>query len=651
MGMSRQVLRQFCCDGPALTPARMRLFVLVFAVLALWLGQVTPAAAQAPVGQVGARFADATQSEASLMPLASFVRDATESLTALDALALVRDGKAASVQQDVFSPGYSMAAYWFVVSLENSGIEPLKRLLVINPTWMDHLQITLIDSNGNTQQFTGGDSVPFSQRAEEFRRPNFSLMVPSGSSTLVVRAATRDPFYIGMELMDQKSFEQLAAFEALYFGLLYGGLLSLLLFNLVLFLNAREKTYLMYCFWLTAFLTAHTSYNGHVFRWLLPEFPELQNWEISVSVYAYCFFGFVFALTFLELKTKLPNVYAWTMRLLFLMGLTFFVSMLGGYRAHVISAVAWIFIFSLSAFTLGLLSLRRRNNAAFIYLSASTAGLLGSSISSLTVMSVLPYTELTFRAVDIGILIDAIMLSLALSARIGEARRLERLRRFFSPAVAEKLLSATSEELYQPRQREVVVVFLDLRGYTAFTEKYGAEEVMRILGEFHAAMGKLITVHEATLERFAGDGMMIFFNDPVEIPDPASRAVTMAVQMQDDFLRLNEVWAQRGYSLAMGIGVAQGIATIGAIGFEGRRDYAAIGNVTNLAARLCAEAKPGQILVSNVVADQIEESVPVQSIGLLTLKGFSEPVACYEIAQRPQSKRIEAIALAVSVPT
>ena len=211
------------------------------------------------------------------------------------------------------------------------------------------------------------------------------------------------------------------------------------------------------------------------------------------------------------------------------------------------------------------------------------------------------------------------------------AGELERLRRFFSPAVADQLLSVSSDELYRPHHREIVVLFLDLRGYTAFTQKHGADEVMRILGEFHAAMGELISTYDATLERFAGDGIMIFFNDPLEIPDPAAKATSMALQMQDHFNDLNKIWEQRGYSLALGIGIAQGVATIGAIGFEGRRDYAAIGSVTNLAARLCGEARGGQILVSIVVAGNIGKAARVQPVGDLVLKGFPEPVKCFEI--------------------
>jgi len=205
------------------------------------------------------------------------------------------------------------------------------------------------------------------------------------------------------------------------------------------------------------------------------------------------------------------------------------------------------------------------------------------------------------------------------------------LRRFFSPAVADMLIGGEDEDVLRARRREIVVVFLDLRGYTEFTEKHGADEVMRVLGEFHAEMGKLIIAHGGTLERFTGDGMMIFFNDPIEIERPAVEAVSMSIEMQSSVAKLQEVWKQRGYSLDMGIGIAQGVATIGAIGFEGRRDYGAIGGVTNLSARLCGKAAGGQILVTDVVAKSSEPEHQFRSIGELAFKGFAKPLDTFEV--------------------
>ncbi|HWN42877.1 MAG TPA: response regulator, partial [Thermoanaerobaculia bacterium] len=190
--------------------------------------------------------------------------------------------------------------------------------------------------------------------------------------------------------------------------------------------------------------------------------------------------------------------------------------------------------------------------------------------------------------------------------QVTQLERLGRLKRFFSPQLAELIVAGGADDPLKTHRREVTVVFLDLRGFTAFAETAEPEEIMELLREYHAEMGRLVLAHEGTLERFTGDGMMVFFNDPVEVPDPADRAVRMAVAMRDVVGGLSARWRKRGWDLGLGVGIAQGYATIGAIGFEGRWDYGAIGNVTNLAARLCGEAAAGQILISAKVAGAAE---------------------------------------------
>jgi len=216
-------------------------------------------------------------------------------------------------------------------------------------------------------------------------------------------------------------------------------------------------------------------------------------------------------------------------------------------------------------------------------------------------------------------------------AQVTQLDRLARLKRFFSPQLAELIVDGGAGDPLQTHRREVAVVFLDLRGFTAFAETAEPEEVMGVLREYHAAMGALILAHEGTLERFAGDGMMVFFNDPVPVPDAAERAVRMALAMRDQIGELGARWRKRGHELDVGIGIAQGFATIGAIGFEGRLDYGAVGTVTNLAARLCGEAKPGQILVSQRVVGAVEALARVEAVGELALKGFSRPVPAFNV--------------------
>jgi adenylate cyclase len=218
-------------------------------------------------------------------------------------------------------------------------------------------------------------------------------------------------------------------------------------------------------------------------------------------------------------------------------------------------------------------------------------------------------------------------------AQVGQVDRLSRLKRFFSPQLAELIVDGSAGDPLQTHRREVTVVFLDLRGFTAFAETAEPEEVMGVLREYHAAMGALILAHEGTLERFSGDGMMVFFNDPVPIPNAPERAVQMAVAMRDQAGELGARWRKRGHDLDVGIGIAQGFATIGAIGFEGRLDYGAIGTVTNLAARLCGEAKTGQILVSRRLLGAVEALAEAEPVGELPLKGFAKPVPAFNVVR------------------
>ena len=215
--------------------------------------------------------------------------------------------------------------------------------------------------------------------------------------------------------------------------------------------------------------------------------------------------------------------------------------------------------------------------------------------------------------------------------QLAELERVGRLKRFLSPQLAELIISSEDEGLLESHRNEIAVVFCDLRGFTAFSATGEPEEVMGVLREYHSAMGSLIFRFEGTLERFTGDGLMVFFNDPLPCPDPAAQAVRMAVEMREFVGELGENWRKRGYQLDFGVGIAQGYATLGKIGFEGRFDYAAIGTVTNLASRLCDKARAGQILISQRVYSAVEELVDVESLGAFDLKGLHRIINAYNV--------------------
>src|SRR5436853_4102557 len=214
--------------------------------------------------------------------------------------------------------------------------------------------------------------------------------------------------------------------------------------------------------------------------------------------------------------------------------------------------------------------------------------------------------------------------------QVAQLERLSRLKRFFSRPVAEAII-AGGEELLEPHRREITAVFLDLRGFTAFTDRADPDEVMELLRAYHATLGRTVDDYGGTLEHFAGDGIMIFFSDPLPIDRPAERAVRMAVALQDAFTPISQAWAKIGHDVGLGVGIAQGEATLGVIGFEDRWEYAAIGNVPNLAARLCGHAHAGEIVLDAQTEQEVKHIADTEPVGPLALRGFQQPIAAFRL--------------------
>jgi class 3 adenylate cyclase len=215
--------------------------------------------------------------------------------------------------------------------------------------------------------------------------------------------------------------------------------------------------------------------------------------------------------------------------------------------------------------------------------------------------------------------------------QVGEIERVGRLRRFLPPQVADLIVASGSEKQLESHRREITALFCDLRGFTGFSESADPEDVMALLREYHAGIGDSIIKYSGTLERYAGDGVMVVFNDPVPVENPALQAVLMALEMRDAIGAMTGRWRRLGHDIGFGIGIAHGFATLGTIGFEGRFDYAAIGTVSNVASRLCDEAKPGQILISPRVLMAVENAVTIEPVGEFALKGIRRPLAAYNV--------------------
>jgi class 3 adenylate cyclase len=215
--------------------------------------------------------------------------------------------------------------------------------------------------------------------------------------------------------------------------------------------------------------------------------------------------------------------------------------------------------------------------------------------------------------------------------QVGEIERMGRLRRFLPPQVADLIVASGTERQLESHRREITALFCDLRGFTGFSESSDPEDVMALLRDYHAAIGEIIIKYSGTLERYAGDGVMVVFNDPVPVDNPALQAVLMALEMRGAIGALTEKWRRLGHDIGFGIGIAHGFATLGTIGFEGRFDYAAIGTVSNVASRLCDEAKPGQILISPRVLMAVEDAITIEPVGEFALKGIRRPLAAFNV--------------------
>jgi adenylate cyclase len=215
--------------------------------------------------------------------------------------------------------------------------------------------------------------------------------------------------------------------------------------------------------------------------------------------------------------------------------------------------------------------------------------------------------------------------------QVSEIERMGRLRRFLPPQVADLIVASGTEKQLESHRREITALFCDLRGFTGFSESSDPEDVIALLREYHAAIGEIINKYGGTLERYAGDGVMVVFNDPIPVDNPALQAVLMAIDMRTAIGTLIEKWRKLGHDIGFGIGIAHGFATLGTIGFEGRFDYAAIGTVSNVASRLCDEAKPGQILISPRVLMAVDKDITVEPVGDFALKGIRRPLTAYNV--------------------
>ncbi len=416
-------------------------------------------------------------------------------------------------------------------------------------------------------------------------------------------------------------------------GLFFGVLFFLIVYNLGLFAIVREPSFLYYVVMEVGFAATWATISGLPVEYGFPAHPEWETHFLWVGAAIAGFGGMQFLRYYLDAPRAFPKMNRLLKGFAFLnlvLSLLTFLPIQGDFLQKAMLAGAPIGAVGLVTVTA--VALRDRHPAAMSLLVAMACLGIGATLFAVTAIGWLPINNVTIHGGQIGSVLAGIVLSIGLGVRLQDERtRLARLKRFLSPKVSELIAAGELDDPLATRRREVTIVFVDLRGFTAFSETAEPEDVMSVLREYHAEIGRLVGKYEGTIEHFAGDGVMIIFNDPAPLPDPALAAVGMAVELRDNVARLSESWERLGHSVACGLGIAQGYATIGTIGFTGRQDYGVIGAVCNLSARLCAQAAGGQVIVSQRVLARVEDKVVAERVGDLVLKGIHAPVPAFNI--------------------
>jgi len=404
----------------------------------------------------------------NVIPHACYMKDAEK---ALDFNAFEKMEKRAVCGLDGGAAGFnfSSSAYWFYFDVNNSETGVLKRLLAFEPTWLDQIDVEVTSPSGAKQYYRGGDRYPFSDRTFKHPRTIFEIDLQPGISTVTVRVETRDPFVVVMELWEERAFYEYDDGFSKYIGFFYGILIAMAVYNLFLYIAIRDRMYAFYVGYLFFFLLMNFTYSGYAFPSFWPEYPELGNWAHSIAIYLYTLSGLAFAMVFLSTKAKLPRVHRALLIYVGIVGAVFLLSSLtGGYAHNVATSILFVVLFSVIAFALGIISWLRGNRTARFYILATTTGLFGAMITAFTVSSILPYSFYTYRAVDLGMILDAMLLSLALADRYKVLER-ERDRLQFQEekhkellkqkeAFAKELEGRVQEELEKNRKQEGIML-------------------------------------------------------------------------------------------------------------------------------------------------------------------------------------------------
>jgi class 3 adenylate cyclase len=577
------------------------------------------------------------------------LRDETTHLTLDDVRLPAQAARFVRSDRDWPSAGATTAAYWYRLRLlAPSASADAEYVLELSYPQLDEVDVYLLQPDGSRREFISGDKrhTPPGQLAA----PWFAFPVRLSATVatdVYLRIRTSGRHDVSLTLSSAAAFQEHATAAALWDGLFFGVLLVMILYNAIIALWTRDSAYRYYVAYLALVTIAVFIAGGYARQHgndLADNAPALINASFPYLWNAGLLFALLFARDFLQTRVQAPRLHR-AITLLIAAGIL--AMAVQPWQAHATQArVGYVYAALSSSLLLTVaaaLSLRGVRSARF-YLLSWIVLLSSLVLNVLDAFGAIALAAFGTHAVKAGIALDITILSLALADKINTERReklaarelalehserVGRLRQFLPERVAD-LVGGGDQSLLAPKRREVTVLVMDLRGFTPFAEAAAPDAVMAVLREFYDAMGRIVDRNAGTVEHFAGDSMLVFFNAPLETPAPGRKAVETALEMRAAFAALREAWRGRGHELGMGVGIASGEATIGAIGFAGRSQYAAIGAVTNLASRLCGIAQHDEILTTPSV---LAAAGPVRSedAGERPVKGFSKPVTVVRV--------------------
>jgi class 3 adenylate cyclase len=550
-----------------------------------------------------------------------------------------RSAEFATGADETFSFGYSGLAYWYRVTLANPGGSSNRDWVIeLGRPVLDYVDLHVTRPDGTTLAYLTGDRRQAPPGQLPYRTFAFPLAIAPGETVTVhVRAQTAGAHSFQLAVRTPVEFQSHVAADTFIQAAVLSALLVIALYNAIIGLRLRDRTYLCYVALLFSVVAAGVSFNGYARQFVNPLFDAAPAIVSTSAVYLQALtnvFNLLFVREFLQLREHAPRLYkVYTALIAFAVATLLAAPALGFTLTDQVND-AYIILGVPFGFAVVTYLAIRGSRAARVYLLAWSIAMVGVLVTVLQMAGLLPGSG-GIRSYAFGVVLAVIVLSLALADRVESERRerekLSRLKRFFAPEVADAILAEGEAALLAPKRREITVLFTDLRGFTAFSAESEPEEVIRVLREYREVIVALAAKHHGTLEHFSGDGVMVYFNAPVEIAEPEASAARMAFDLQRELGALCETWRRRAHELGVGIGMASGFATVGAVGFKDRMDYSVIGDVTNLAARLCGKAQHGQILVSRKLLLKVEKLVAAEPLGEHELKGLPRPVTVYNL--------------------